>query len=368
MKKRGRRRLVLTVIIFFVLILAVFLINYFNLTGRATSEAFSFKEYYSAGIDNLKVRHVISWDAGAIKPEDGTNFLVFFGHYTDHPGNDFAYFSWSGGEENNFLDYEIKQGDVLSFWAYTKPGSPGCGIDIQFKKTATEKAFDLRTKNPVDQDGKKANAGNPKSNGLWYKRTIILPNDTVGRKINRINLAQIEDKDKGATFECSFDAIKITNPATDAIAKPEYNVYLNVQTTKDEYVVGEKICFSGDETCKAEEPQAVCGNNIKEGNEECDNGVVNNGKVCTAGRTSCTYCSSDCKNIVVPATCTDDCTPNSRRCCAQPLNSYIQSCGNYDGDSCFEWGSCGSCSSTDPIVRCVNVRGIDKCCRYNICF
>ncbi|MEK6875209.1 MAG: hypothetical protein AABX30_00840 [Nanoarchaeota archaeon] len=331
MKKRGIRKLVLAVIIILVLVLSIFLANYFNLTGKVI-EAFSFKEYSSAGMDNIQVRHVISWGKGQVTPVNGEYFLIFFGRYTNHPGNDYAYYSWQGGEENNYADYEIKQEDILSFSTYTKSGSPGCGIDIRFKKSGDQPGFDLRTKNPIDQNGKKANEGNSESIGKWHKRTIVLPSDTVGRKINKINLAQIEDKDSG-TFECYFDDIKITNPTTDAIATPEYNVYLNVETTKDEYLLGEKICFSGDDSCeeqRIEEPPP--------------------------------------EPPPVEPTCTDDCTPNSRRCCAQPSNSYIQSCGNYDGDSCFEWGSCGSCSSTDPIVRCVNVRGIDKCCRYNVCY
>lgn len=48
-------------------------------------------------------------------------------------------------------------------------------------------------------------------------------------------------------------------------------------------------------------------------------------------------------------TCTDDCSTNGAKQCSSSLTGY-QTCGNYDSDSCLEWGSVTSCSSSETCV------------------
>ncbi|MGY4884772.1 MAG: hypothetical protein ACP5NZ_04310 [Nanobdellota archaeon] len=73
--------------------------------------------------------------------------------------------------------------------------------------------------------------------------------------------------------------------------------------------------------------ETYCGNNIKDGEEECDKGTQN-GVVCSAGYgSSCTYCSNSCETKTV----------SGGFCGDGALNEGYEKCddgNNYDGDKC----------------------------------
>jgi len=60
------------------------------------------------------------------------------------------------------------------------------------------------------------------------------------------------------------------------------------------------------------------------------------------------YCqdsSCKCYGIASGPTCTNECNPGEKRC----NGNYAQTCGNYDGDPCYEWGGDVYCE-----LGCVN--------------
>lgn len=61
------------------------------------------------------------------------------------------------------------------------------------------------------------------------------------------------------------------------------------------------------------------------------------------GRTT----ENDTSNQTQPS-CTDDCSSNGAKQCS---GSGYQTCGNYDSDSCLEWSSATSCSSSETCVQ-----------------
>jgi hypothetical protein len=94
--------------------------------------------------------------------------------------------------------------------------------------------------------------------------------------------------------------------------------------------------------------------------QSCPSGHLCNGSSCcnhscsglTCGATN--GCGTVChagSGCTIP--CSNECTPGTYRC----LNEDIwQECGNFDGDSCVEWGGGGSCYAQD------------KACSMGICF
>ncbi|MBW2990786.1 hypothetical protein KY348_03710 [Candidatus Woesearchaeota archaeon] len=79
---------------------------------------------------------------------------------------------------------------------------------------------------------------------------------------------------------------------------------------------------------------------------------------------SCGTCSGgyNCVNGVCVSTCSDECSPSGSRECSG--NSY-RICGNYDGDSCLEWGSLTACSGGESCVSGVCVCQSD--CSGKVC-
>ena len=60
---------------------------------------------------------------------------------------------------------------------------------------------------------------------------------------------------------------------------------------------------------------------------------------------------SGCSGGRCATTCTDECTVLDRTQCAGGAAAAIQTCGNFDGDACFEWGTAIPC---DPGEKCSN--------------
>ncbi|MFZ3100470.1 MAG: hypothetical protein WA103_04570, partial [Minisyncoccales bacterium] len=72
---------------------------------------------------------------------------------------------------------------------------------------------------------------------------------------------------------------------------------------------------------------------------------------------SVTWCgtSQTCVNGSCIASCTDECSINGQRVCSG--NGWKQ-CGNYDSDSCLEWGNITQCGWNQT---CVNGSCVDTC-------
>ncbi|MBI1970765.1 hypothetical protein HYS47_03390 [Candidatus Woesearchaeota archaeon] len=90
-------------------------------------------------------------------------------------------------------------------------------------------------------------------------------------------------------------------------------------------------------------PTPVCGNNVKEGTEQCDTGA-SNGIVCSpAYGSTCSYCSSSCTTVTVNgARCGDNAINGPEECDDGNVN-------NNDG--------CSSTCLTEPASPCVDTDG-----------
>jgi hypothetical protein len=66
------------------------------------------------------------------------------------------------------------------------------------------------------------------------------------------------------------------------------------------------------------------------------------------GGTECYECNAgwDVSGSSCVAPCMDECSPSGKQECVDGSNT--KTCGNYDGDSCLEWGDFTSCSGATP--------------------
>jgi len=94
---------------------------------------------------------------------------------------------------------------------------------------------------------------------------------------------------------------------------------------------------------------ANCDQNVTNGCEINLNNNNNNcgscGKVCASG--------TSCQSGVCVSSCTDECSSGQTRC----LGNYKQTCGDYDADSCTEWGGGVLCQygcSNGECISCVS--------------
>ncbi len=118
---------------------------------------------------------------------------------------------------------------------------------------------------------------------------------------------------------------------------------------------------------------AVCGNGIVDLGEACDSGG-SNGVVCSpACESSCSYCTNSC--TLSSATggacgggddggggggggpggggdCTNECSllGSTQTACVDSTHSQVRTCGNFDADSCREWGSWNATSCDSGLV------------------
>ena len=126
----------------------------------------------------------------------------------------------------------------------------------------------------------------------------------------------------------------------------------------------------------------VCGNNVKEGTEQCDNGVLN-GNVCNPlYGSSCTYCSTACKLVTVTgpkcgdglcsavngetcSTCPTDCGV-CPPVCGNNVKEGIEQCDNgvLNGNVCnpLYGSSCTYCSTACKLVTVTGPRCGDGSC------
>jgi uncharacterized repeat protein (TIGR01451 family) len=107
----------------------------------------------------------------------------------------------------------------------------------------------------------------------------------------------------------------------------------------------------------------TCTNDCTSGAKRCSNGQVQ-----TCGNYDSDSCTewggdSDCPtgktctgNGECVSTCTNDCTSGAKRC----SNGQVQTCGNYDSDTCTEWGG-----NTDCAVGKTCSNGECQCASHN---
>lgn len=91
-------------------------------------------------------------------------------------------------------------------------------------------------------------------------------------------------------------------------------------------------CFEGEKDCKDEKTTIVCGNYDDDacfefgGEKNCEEG-----KKCEAGE-----CVSTCK---------DECDEGTKKCSSD--ENGVLSCGNFDNDTCLEWGDLKTCAEDE---------------------
>ena len=158
-----------------------------------------------------------------VNPVSGNTFLVFAGnyYYDNYSNNDYAYYAWQGGEENNYNWQQIRTGDILYFSTYTDQ-APGCGLSINF----TDNSW-LST-DYKDQDGVEAKNSNFRSEGKWYQRRVDLSN-LAGKTIRNLALVQENNRYSGESFRCYFDKIEIVNNNYQTVYYNQQPAYYNTQ-------------------------------------------------------------------------------------------------------------------------------------------
>ena len=195
----------------------------------------------------------------------------------------------------------------------------------------------------------------------WPENALL---DAQGNRIRCTTMGWPDQLECGEDAECivaSFDGCDtscITEFCGDGIFQPPgKDGFLG--TPDDEECDGTPGCSS---TCKKTQPAVssksskssvasspppapVCGNGVKEGDEQCDDGS-SNGSVCTPGYgSSCSYCSNECKTVgVVGPRCGDSNTDtqHSETCDQGPSNgsvcvaNYNGTC-NYCASDCKDW-------------------------------
>ncbi|MFA5047943.1 MAG: hypothetical protein WC516_02785 [Patescibacteria group bacterium] len=196
------------------IIFVVFFI-FLALGGVATARAQNYFESISLRLAGLSINLAETNSAPSyysqsswcpqVAPVSGNTFLIFSGnyYYNNYSNNDYAYYAWQGGEENNYSWQQIKYGDVLYFWTYTDH-APGCGLSIKFTDNSWL-SIDYK-----DQDGVEAKNSNFRAEGKWYERRIDLSN-LAGKTIKNLSLVQENNRYGEEIFRCYFDGIKIIN-------------------------------------------------------------------------------------------------------------------------------------------------------------
>lgn len=199
---------------------------------------------YSSGIDAqlVQISSATVFQNGnnnsalTVYPLSGSSMLRFNGSYNSSGGNDYAYWTWRGGEENNYQNYQIRSGDVLAF--STLAGSaPGCGVDIDFTDGSH-----LRW-NHYDQDGISILLPNPRAFKQWQERRTSL-SDLAGKTIASLNLAQENEQPAGASFECYFDNIRIVSQPPPAPAPTVPGACADTDGLKNFYTKGSAYGWS----------------------------------------------------------------------------------------------------------------------------
>lgn len=117
--------------------------------------------------------------------------------------------------------------------------------------------------------------------------------------------------------------------------------------------------------CNGTRPQACTtscawADNGSCGGESCPGGHLCTGSSCCNNGCGGLTCgaTNGCGNVCNPGSgctipCSNECTPGTYRCLSDDV---WQECGNFDGDSCTEWGGGGSCYAQG------------KACSMGICF
>ena len=207
---------VVLVSLFFIGVLGLFIFSNFVMTGNIVNSAIMPPQ----GVEKIVVGEInaTAWPTPLLSKE-GEKFFYFAGTYLDNPSetNDYAYYTWNGGEDSNQAGRKIKSGDVLSFWSWTPNWNeevnkikkyPSCGIEINFVDDKNNLTSETLRWNYVDQDNIVSVKGNEKIKANWYQRNISL-SDFDGREIKFISFVQQTKRDVGEKWWCAYDGVKI---------------------------------------------------------------------------------------------------------------------------------------------------------------
>jgi len=188
---------VVLVSLFFIGVLGLFIFSNFVMTGNIVNSAIMPPQ----GVEKIVVGEInaTAWPTPLLSKE-GEKFFYFAGTYLDNPSetNDYAYYTWNGGEDSNQAGRKIKSGDVLSFWSWTPNWNeevnkikkyPSCGIEINFVDDKNNLTSETLRWNYVDQDNIVSVKGNEKIKANWYQRNISL-SDFDGREIKFISFVK----------------------------------------------------------------------------------------------------------------------------------------------------------------------------------
>ena len=126
---------------------------------------------------------------------------------------------------------------------------------------------------------------------------------------------------------------------------------LNLLRLKEDCQNGCEILSSTNARCKGLPPPPTCSDGIKNQDEtgiDCGGVCSAQGKKCTKNE-SCKinsdcqsdYCNPSTKICENAPSCTNNCSPAGATQCSSPAQQ--QTCGNYDTDTCLEWGGTTAC-------------------------
>ncbi|MBQ4359094.1 MAG: hypothetical protein II767_02435 [Proteobacteria bacterium] len=114
-----------------------------------------------------------------------------------------------------------------------------------------------------------------------------------------------------------------------------------------------QVCQNG--ACVTPAPQ--CSNACTAGQKQCNGNDVQtcadyNGDGCTewGGNSHCDYKCENAACVAAPPQCTNACTNGQKRC----SNNAVQTCADYNGDGCTEWGGDSKCSYKCEGSKCVD--------------
>ncbi|MBS3076263.1 exo-alpha-sialidase [Candidatus Pacearchaeota archaeon] len=232
MKKELR---IVIVGLIFMIVFGLFIFSNFVITGNIIEQ-----KSYDRNVENVEIREVTStsWVTPLLSKE-GSKFFIFSGVYGENPDkedfvcregdspelcensriNDYAYYTWKGGEDTNQAGMIINKGDILSFWSYNpnwveavnlSRKYPACGIEINFVNDKDDLTSEVLRWNYKDQDGIVSVNGNENINtkNKWYQRNISL-SDFNGRTIEKISFVQQTNRNVGERWWCAYDGVNI---------------------------------------------------------------------------------------------------------------------------------------------------------------
>ena len=111
----------------------------------------------------------------------------------------------------------------------------------------------------------------------------------------------------------------------------------------------------------------ICGNSLLETGETCDDGNLVSGDGCSSACASEGTVTPPGGGGTTPPVCTNDCTSGAvETLCTDSKTLRTRTCGNYDADSCTEWGS-SSTTNCGAGEICENAQCVAQTCEESSC-